>query len=285
MSGKLLIVGCGDVGNATGMLLARQGWQVYGLRRHSGAVPPPLQALQGDVTRPATLGALGNLDISHVLVTLTPGAFTDEAYRAVYRDGLVNVLKCLDGRPVSRIVFASSTSVYHQNDGSWVDEASPTAPRSFAGQVMLEAENLLANCGLASTTVRFGGIYGPGRTRLLDRVRQGSIVAADCAVYSNRIHSADCAGALAHLLRADCEGLPVAPRYVAVDCHPAPLREVCEWIAQACGLDLGSMREEPPPLRGGNKRCSNRALLASGFRFRYPDYRAGYAELLALATP
>jgi nucleoside-diphosphate-sugar epimerase len=285
MSGKLLIVGCGDIGANTGRMLIRQGWQVCGLRRQGSAVPRPLQALEGDVTRPASLDVLAGLEFSHVLVTLTPGDFTAQAYRAVYCEGLANVLERLGAHPPARIVFASSTSVYHQNDGSWVDEASPTLPRSFSGQVMLEAERLLASCGIAATSVRFGGIYGPGRTRLIDRLKRGHIVASDYAAFSNRIHSADCAGALAHLLQADRNGQPLLPCYVAVDGHPAPLREVSEWLARACGLDITAMSEEPAPLRGGNKRCRNGALLASGYRLQYQDYRAGYAELLAGSGP
>jgi nucleoside-diphosphate-sugar epimerase len=178
------------------------------------------------------------------------------------------------------LLLASSTSVYHQQDGSWVDETSATEPSGFAGRIQLEAETLALASQIPSSVVRFAGIYGPGRERLLSRLRQGYIVASDSQNYSNRIHSHDCAGILAHLLAMQQRGVALESHYLAVDCAPTPLREVCEWLASNIGVDPATLQEDAAPMRGGNKRCSNRRLLQTGYRFVYPDYQAGFGAIL-----
>ena len=92
------------------------------------------------------------------------------AYRRAYVEGLVNLLARLP-TPGPRVIFTSSTSVYGQDDGSWVDEASPTLPPRETGRILLEAEAALSGSGRDFSILRLGGIYGPGRTRLLETVR------------------------------------------------------------------------------------------------------------------
>src|SRR5690606_24982960 len=112
------------------------------------------------------------------------------------------LLECraIRSSPVRRVLFASSTAVYGQDDGSWVDETSPTEPRRFTGRCLLEAEALLAGSGLGFSNVRFAGIYGPGRGRLLSQVLDGSAVFGSEPHITNRIHRDDCAGFLQHLI-------------------------------------------------------------------------------------
>ena len=169
-------------------------------------------------------------------------------------------------------MFTSSTAVYAQADGEWVDERSPTLPTAFNGRRLLEAEQLLFAHAPGGVVLRLGGIYGPGRTRLLERVRRGEAsYPPGTPAWSNRIHRDDCAGALAHLLE-----LPdPEPVYLGVDNEPTCRRTLLEWLAAR--LDAPAPRPDPalPPPRS-NKRCSNARLCASGYRFRYPDFRRGY---------
>ena len=103
--------------------------------------------------------------------------------------------------------FASSTSVYAQHQGEWVDETSPTESESFSGRCIRHGEQLLADYPWPAVAVRFGGIYGPGRTRLIDSVRDGSASRSPGApIYTNRIHRDDCARVLEHLLDLPKEG-------------------------------------------------------------------------------
>lgn len=277
---RVLIAGCGDVGSALARLLVADH-QVWGLRRDVAKLPPGVIPLAGDLTRLEAL-ALPQFDL--VAYCAAAKRADEHAYRAVYVDGLRDLIArlSLQATPPKRILFTSSTSVYGQEQGEWVDELSPTEPTGFSGQVMLEAERLLLASGLPAVVLRFGGIYGPGRDRLLAAARSGPPTAAQAHSYGNRIHRDDCVGMLAHLLHLDRP----APIYLGVDDAPAPLAEVIDYLRaqmQALGIPLETAGAAAWPQRGGNKRCSNRLIRASGYGFRYPDYRAGYASLLAAA--
>ena len=112
---------------------------------------------------------------------------------------LLNTLASLNTQP-RLIVFVSSTSVYGQKDASWVNEDSPAEPVSYSGKRLLEAEQLLLDSPHTICNVRFSGIYGPGRQRLIRQVIEGHGTAKEPLLYSNRIHADDCAGVLAHLI-------------------------------------------------------------------------------------
>ena len=100
--------------------------------------------------------------------------------------------------------------------------------------------------------------------------------------YTNRIHRDDGAGILGFLVERLLAGAPCARLYLGVDSLPAPMWEVRHWIAAQLGVALDDALPAAPAVRApGSKRVSNRRLLAAGYAFRYPDYRAGYAPLIA----
>lgn len=276
---RILIAGCGDVGSALALLLAADGHQVWGLRRTVARLPPAIEPLCADVTDPASLRCLPR-DLDAVVYTAAAPARTADAYRATYPTGLGNVIDALAaaGQRPARLLFASSTSVYGQDDGGWVDETSPTLPSAFPGRLMLAAEAKLRQAPWPSVAIRFGGIYGPGRGRLIRRARAGEPVERAVMRWTNRIHRDDCAGVLRHLL-----ALP-APAAVlnAVDDEPSTLTAVIDFICAQRGWPLPPACEPvamaSPAARG--KRCRNRLLGQSGYRFRYPSFRQGYRAVL-----
>jgi nucleoside-diphosphate-sugar epimerase len=284
-SNKILMVGCGDLGIATAKRLQVAGYQVVGARRSIDKLPSSLPGIAIDITQPETLTALAQQDWHAVIITLTADSFNREAYQATYVDGLNNVLNSLAGCVKAPLVlFASSTSIYHQNDGSIVDECSETNPSSFSGQAMLQAEQLLNDYDGASCALRFGGIYGRGLGRLAQRLTEGYICPREPVLYSNRIHFEDCSRALVHLVDLYQVAEPtstLAPCYLAVDNQPALLRDVMEWLAVQQGIQVETLQDSEAPIRGGNKRCNNATLLETGFVLQYPDYRAGFAAVLA----
>jgi nucleoside-diphosphate-sugar epimerase len=278
MPKTVLIAGCGDLGTAAGQALAARGDAVTGLRRRAEPLPHPLRSLRADLRRPQTLAGLPT-GIDLVYYIATPDRFDDAAYRAAYVDGLGNLLEALRSQSQTprRLILVSSTAVYGQSAGEWVDEASPTAPDSFSGRRMLESERLALGSGIPCTVVRFGGIYGPGRERMLRKVEAGEPCPADPPLYTNRMHREDCIRALVHLANA---AVPTGI-YLAADDAPCTQCELMDWLAARLGL--------PRPLgttaavgdrRGSNKRCRNDKLKATGFALRYPTYREGYAALL-----
>lgn len=277
----VLLAGCGDLGTEAGLRFAAAGHRVVGWRRQPEKLPAEIEGVAADLgsTKLPPIPA----DTSAVVVALAADSPTEDAYRAAYVDGLAHVLDALerDGVTPRRVLFVSSTAVYGDAGGGWVDESTTAAPGGFSGHIMLEAEDLLHNglrgTGTAGIVLRLGGIYGPGRTRLIDQVRNGSAVIPDESRYTNRIHRDDAAAAIVHL--ATMESMP-APVYVGVDNHPAELGEVLRFLASE--LDL----REPPTgpageARGGNKRCSNSLLRSTGFEFAFPSFREGYREVLA----
>jgi nucleoside-diphosphate-sugar epimerase len=277
--GRVLIAGCGYVGSALAEVLAADGHEVFGLRRRVDALPRRVVPIEADLSSASTLQGLpGQLDF--VFYLAGPSGREDAFYRSAYVDGLRNLLAALDAGRQSprRILFASSTAVYAQHKGEWVDEDSPTEPRHFSGKRLLEAEGLLQGGGFAATIVRFGGIYGPRRARLVERVRTASaLYPPGRPQYTNRIHRDDCVGALRHLMGLETP----AKLYLGVDCEPADEASVLRWLAGALGAPppRAASRNEPRPR--GNKRCRNARLLATGYAFRYPSFREGYTALLA----
>ncbi len=209
---------------------------------------------------------------------------TEAAYRAAYVDGLAHVLDALerDGVTPQRVLFVSSTAVYGDAGGGWVDESTTAAPGGFSGRVLREAEELLLSrlrgTGSVPVVLRLGGIYGPGRTRLIDQVRSGAAVIPDEPRYTNRIHRDDAAAAMVHLASTAADPAPV---YVGVDD-----RSRGTW-AMCCGSWRPRWGIPEPPVgpageaRGGNKRCSNALLRGSGLELAYPTFREGYRAVLA----
>ena len=204
---NVLIAGCGYVGCELARLLqANKAFEVWELCRSTEKLPDNvLHPVSGDLFNPDQLG-MWPKSIDYVVYTAAAtGDRSEENYRNVYVKGLGNIITRLqtDGYQPKRILFTSSTSVYHQNNGEEVDENSPTLPDSYAGKIMLEAENILLKSPFPATCVRLGGIYGPDRLWLINQAKAGKGYPSEPAVYTNCIHRDDCAGILAHLINRD----------------------------------------------------------------------------------
>jgi len=278
MNEKVVFIGCGDIATRAALKLQEGGTAVLGVRRRIGDLPASLPATAADVLNPSGLGFLGNTEATTIVYSLAAGSFDEESYLNAYVTGLHNTIEACDFTHIKRLIFVSSTAVYHQNDGSLVDELSPTEPERFNGKVMLQAEKLALATGVG-TALRLSGIYGPGRLRLIDRVRNGQCSDENSVTYSNRIHVEDCAGVIAHLVNQDT--LPEV--VLGSDSIPATSVEIETFIADQLGIakQYAEKVGNKPVRIAGSKRCDNRLLLNMGYRYAYPDYRSGYKELIA----
>ncbi|MDR6415747.1 SDR family oxidoreductase [Pseudarthrobacter sulfonivorans] len=277
----ILLAGCGDLGTEAGLRFAAAGHRVVGWRRSPEKLPAAIEGVAADLGS-ADLPSVP-ADTTAVVVAVAADSPTEAAYRAAYVDGLANVLAALerDGVTPQRVLFVSSTAVYGDAGGGWVDERTTAAPGGFSGRILREAEDLLLSrlrgTGSMPIVLRLGGIYGPGRTRLIDQVRSGAAVIPDEPRYTNRIHRDDAAAAIVHLASTAADPGPV---YVGVDDDPADLGDVLRYLAAEMGYPA-------PPVgpageaRGGNKRCSNALLRGSGLELAYPTFREGYRAVLA----
>ncbi|MDX2348980.1 MAG: sugar nucleotide-binding protein [Porticoccus sp.] len=282
---KVLFIGCGDIGVRTIQRLecSQDGlvWQALAMRRHPERLSPNISSVAVDLKDTEALaGLLASRCFDAIVVTLTADQMTDQGYVDTYVAGAQALQSAIvqSGQSPGLVIWVSSTGVYHQSNGEWVDELSETNPSSFRGKRLLEAEQVIQQLAAPSVVVRFSGIYGPGRSRLISQVRQGAIAAAVPVHWTNRIHSEDCAGVLTHLLNRCGQGEALENLYLATDNEPAPAHEMQRWLAEQVGVEP---LETSEARRMGNRRCSNQRLRTSGYLFCYPTYREGYGALLA----
>ena len=270
---RVLIAGCGDVGNVLAMALLKDGHTVFGLKRDTSSLPNGVQAVSADLLDPATLTNLPGA-IDWLVFMPTPAGRTQAAYESIFIQGWKNLWAGLKQHP-ARSLVVSSTAVFGEASGGIVDEETDPRPTGFNGKVLLEMEQLAGRCTDKLVVVRISGIYGPGRERLIRlAATDGLEVQQVPPSFTNRIHRDDAAAALKHLLEID---KPYA-LYVATDDQPAPRYEVVSWLAKVQGCVAPRGLHDESAVRG--KRVSNQRLRDSGFILSYPDYRAGYAAVL-----
>lgn len=268
-----LIAGCGDVGGRLAGVLAARGEIVYGLRRSMGPLPPGVRPLRADLTA-LRLPALPR-DITHLVYLPAPSLRNETAYRALFIEGLERLVTALPR--LERLLFVSSSAVYGEHGGRWVDEDTPCAPLTFNGRVLLTAEAAVAALGLPMTIVRFSGLYGPGRMHLIKQIASGCVSTPPGApVWTHRLHVEDAAAALNHLLHLQ----HAASCYLVTDDEPARLDVIYAWLANRLGVPPPAVGKATSERMVGAKRLCNARLRASGFVLRYPDFRCGYTSLL-----
>lgn len=280
---RILIVGCGALGSQIAMQLTDTA-RVYGLKRHPANLPAPIQPIAADLMKPDQLVSAIPEKLNAVVYCLTPNQYDDAGYEAAFVTGLRHLLTALSGQQrLKRLLFISSSGVYHQNDDGWINEDSPTQPDRFSGKRLLEGESLALNGPWPATVLRFSGIYGPTRSGFLKSVIEGRLAPTSPGRYTNRIHQDDAARAAAHLIRQSLEGKPLARCYLGSDHEPARLDEVIEWVRSevSCAAPVSDAKTGG---RAGSKRCDSSRLRETGFEFRYPDFKAGYAAMIRDVT-
>ena len=281
---KILIVGCGDLGLAIGHLLADKH-AVFGLRRQSQdkqshGQPSNLSMLQGDVTDPASLQVLHELKAELILYCVAADAQTDAAYQAQYVNGLAHVLATQHQNTALRhVFFVSSTRVYGQDAGEYLDDTSLLSSVDFGGQRLQEAEQLLKNLACPATALRLSGIYGPGRLRMINLAK--SQTWPEINSWSNRIHRDDAAAFIVFLMEQVLAGEAVQTSYIVTDDAPASLHEVLAWLADQMQIAIPANAQQEATK---GKRLANGLMRATGFQLKYPNYKVGYQALLASLT-
>jgi nucleoside-diphosphate-sugar epimerase len=289
---RRLIVGCGYLGKRVAARWLAGGDSVFALTRSpenaAGLQAQGISPVLGDVMRPETLAALPEVDT--VLWAVGWDRSSGISQRDVYVNGLRNLLHQVTRR-ASRLIYISSTSVYGQTDGEWIDETSATNPSQPNGQACLEAENSLepwrpgGGESPVATILRLSGIYGPGR--LLSKaatLRNSEPLAGNPDAWLNLIHVEDAAEAVVTCAAHD---IP-SPLFLISDNEPVPRRVYYSALAELVGAppprfaeDDASQASSTGGTRtvGMNKRCRNtfaRRLLQ--WTPRYPTYREGLAQ-------
>ncbi|WP_280535222.1 SDR family oxidoreductase [Halopenitus sp. POP-27] len=290
---RVAIVGCGYVGLELGRGLVGNGHDVWGVRRSadgaSAVEAAGLVSVRADVTDPDSLGVLPDVDA--VVFAASSGGRDAEAARSVYVTGLENVIAEYGTRETvpDRLVYTSSTGVYGDHDGDWVDESTPIDPQTEKTRVLAAAERVAletsADVGIDGTVTRFSGLYGPDRYRL-ERYLEGPVTEG----YLNIVHRDDAAGAIRHLLETNQGRGSVV---LVTDDEPVAKHAFADWLADECGVDRPPKRSKAERLSDPeisdrvarrvrtSKRCTNDRLRELGYELAYPTHREGYREAIA----
>lgn len=285
MTHRFLIIGAGYCGRAFGRLMAgtvpvagttRSPDNFERLRR-SGIEPLPFDGVELSEEFRHNLATA-----THLIVSAAPGENGDPML-AAGADMLTS------GAPALRWVgYLSTVGVYGDHQGAWVDESAETRPKSRRSALRVDAEqdwlSFGRSRGLPVAVLRLSGIYGPGRNALVNLEKGTARRLVKPGQVFNRIHVADIAGALGHLAGGDLGGI-----YNVTDDEPAPPQDVVAYAARLMGV-------QPPPeipfetaqlspmarsFYGENKRVSNGAIKAAGYRFAFPDYRTAFDRMWA----
>ncbi len=281
-----LIFGCGYLGQRVGQRWIARGERPVAVTRSEeqaqALVHLGFQPLVADVTRPETLK---NLPTAETVVYAVAYGRTNSASRTrVQVDGLRAALDALK-QPPRRFIYISSTSVYGDLHGDWVDEQTPCKPDREEGRVAWAAEQALRAhpLGADAVVLRLAGLYGPDRIpRLGDLVAgQPLTLAADAMV--NLIHVDDAAT----VVLAAVERAPAGDTLLVSDGHPVLRREFYRFLSERLGLPPPTFLEPDPAERSsrrgfGNKRICNAHMLKTlGVTLQYPTYREGLVAVLA----
>lgn len=269
----VLIAGSGDLGSRVAHLLHAEGQFVTAITRSGGAGRIVADLSNAHEIAPLVVCA------DAIIFAAAPSERNEQAYRALYIDGLRNLTHARTFQP---LLFCSSTAVYGEDNGGWVDESTVTEPSAFNGRILVEAENLLR---AGDTALRLGGLYGPrfaasGETdSVRDFARRQALSGAAPLAqhWTNRIHLVDAARAIVFALKLASPPLKLN----IVDDEPCTQQALYDAHRIAAGL------APVPPLDNlasgkhatSGKRVSNARLRQMGFRCQYPSYREGYALL------
>jgi nucleoside-diphosphate-sugar epimerase len=267
---RILIAGCGYLGEAAADLFFARNWEVEGWTRSMEAAQKlsaksyPVRAV--NLSDRAQVADCKNEFDAVIHCASTRGGNVD-LYRRVYLDGVRNLL----GRfPRSKILFVSSTSVYAQTGGEWVTEESAAEPKHETGKILREAEQLTIDHD--GIVLRLAGIYGPRRSHLLKRCLAGEVVIdPDNDRFINQIHRDDAASASFLLLNRQATSREV---FNVVDDQPILQSECYRWLAEKLNRPFPPVGRSTSKSKRGrnNKRVSNAKLRGLGWTLGYPNF-------------
>ncbi len=274
---NLAILGCGYVGKALAKYWQKQGHFVTGTTTSQqrllslSEVTSQVILMKGD-----DANAVQSLfqDRDAVVVSVAPTgskAVSEEIYESTYLPTAWNLAKALNQTPtVKQIIYLSSSSVYGDRQGEWVDESSPIAPEERKSQVICEAEKILlqaANENQKVCILRLGGIYGPGRelTRMFGRLA-GMTLAGRGERFINWIHLDDIVGAIEFARLNKLEGI-----YNLVDDSQLTLKKQAELVCLRYGLTPVQWDPSKPSLKAKSVRISNQKIKAAGYQLVHPQ--------------
>ena len=271
---NLLIIGQGDIGLPVTNKLAQDGLNVTGLARNQREhydLDNDAKFMQADAL---TLTAAQLQDFTHIAIIVTPDEYSTSGYHDSYLAISQHLADLADKLPkLARVVFISSTGIYGQDNGEWIDENTlPVIPEREASKVILQAEQALQQgFGDKTIIIRPSGIYGRARLMRLRKAKEKQKELVAAAHWSNRIMDRDLVSIITNVLTTDAP----KPFYIATDYMPVTTYELSVWLSERVG--------ETPPAIDNKKTAVTGKRLHSNIPLAwldYPDWQVGYRDIL-----
>ena len=272
---KLLIVGCGKLGQKIGNVLSKK-FEIVGIRRKKSNDKIHFQILELDIFNNKFKDKIISINPDYIIYSVAADNQTEKSYRDSYVNGLIlsmdAALMCSN---IKHFFFISSTRVFGQKSDEFLSEFTEPLPNDFGGRALLDGEMLLRNISLPSSTIRLSGIYGGERNHMLGLARRPDDW-PDSNRWTNRIHEDDIILFFSFILDK-IKKMPLEPLYLLTDNLPVPIYDVLNWIRLE--LDLPKhVKISKNKLDG--KKLSSKIIPKLNFNFEYSDYRIGYSSIV-----
>ncbi len=277
----VVFLGCGTIGQAGVEACEDPRIQWLGVRRRPASPEKgTLRWLALDLTDPSAFASLPD-EVSVIVYTPAPRRSQPSSYAQVYPSVVQSLIKKYQkAQSLRRIILVSSTRVYGERGGAWVDENTAVEPEDDASRAIVTAEQALIQAfPKRATVLRLAGIYGPGRYWQIKRVLRGEAFRHQPPYFTNRIHQTDVVNILLTLVNRSLDDSLIDPLILGVDDAPVAEAELGQWLANQLSVELKLKQATGMPALQ-NKRCRNLGLQKLGFQYQYPSYQAGYAELV-----
>lgn len=273
---KLLVIGCGKLGQKLGLLAKKTPLDLLGFKRKK-ITSTNIRIEQQDIFDKSFFDKVKIYSPDFILYSLSADEQSEKSYRKNYVDGLKQVIKSIKYiNNFQHLFFVSSTSVYGDNNDQFIDEFSETSPKNFRGTILLEAENLLNTVKFNSTILRLSGIYGSGRNYMI-KLSQDAESWPKVDRWTNRINEDDAANFIIFLLNQCLQGEIPEKLYLLTDKEPVTLFRLLNWIRQNLNLK-NKINITSDPILG--KRLRSSIIPSLKFEYKYPTYKQGYKELI-----
>ena len=249
---------------------------VIGVSRRPEHLPGALsQGVYGDYGTLEGLAKAAEVKPDYLIFTPVPASRDVEGYQTGYAKAAENIAGSGLLSTARRAIFVSSTRVYAERSGGWVDEDSPLAAGDPFVDALLAGEACFRRHA-TTTVVRPSGLYDGANPIMLRPILEG-LSSRIGSGFTNRIHRDDAARVIAELIKRDLQGERLPATLNLNDNAPVTTAELEAWCFQQLGREPVGQRDNQPR---ANRRVSNAKLQALGFSLRYPSFREGYTEAL-----
>ena len=273
---RLLIVGCGKLGQQVGLFAKDMPLDLIGLKRKK-ITSTNLKILEQDIFEESFFDKVKNFSPHFIIYCLSSDSPSEKSYQKNYVDGLKQVIESTKySKNFQHLFFISSTSVYGENSGQFIDEFSETAPENYRGIILLEAERLMESVDFNYTVIRLSGIYGTGRNYMIN-LSQDIARWPEFDRWTNRVNEEDAASFILFLLTQCLNNKVPEKLYLLSDKDPVRLYDLLNWIRQQLNLNENSKPNLRPVL---GKRLRSLIIPTLQFKYKFPSYKLGYKKLL-----